>query len=45
MHGKQLVKSSYEKESLTHSKLKETFKELANEKVEEIQDLSKQIAC
>ena len=38
-HGKQLVKYSDEKESLTHSKQKE----VANKIMEEIQDLSKQI--
>ena len=42
-HGKQLVKYSDEKESLTHSKQKEMFKELANRRMEEIRDLSRQI--
>ena len=42
-YGEQLVKSNDEKESLTHSKHKEICKELASEKMEEIQDLSKQI--
>ena len=42
-YGEQLVKSNDEKESLTHSKQKEIFEELASEKMEEIQDLRKQI--
>ena len=42
-HGKQLVKYNDEKESLTHSKQKEIFEELANKRMEEVQDLSKQI--
>ena len=36
-HGKQLFKSNDEQESLTQSKQKEIFKELANERMEEIQ--------
>ena len=40
-HGKQLVKSSDEKESLKLSKQKETFEELANTRIDEIQNLSK----
>ena len=35
-HGKQLVKSSDEKGSLTHSKQKEIFEELANKRMNEI---------
>ena len=35
-HGKQLFKSSTEKESLTLSEQKEIFEELANERVDEI---------
>ena len=35
-YGEQLVKSNDEKESLTHSKHKEICKELASEKMEEI---------
>ena len=42
-HGKQLVKSSSEEESLTLLKQKEIFEELTNERVDEIQNLSKQI--
>ena len=42
-HGKQLVKYKNEKESSTHSKLKENFGELANKRIKELQDLSKQI--
>ena len=42
-HAKQLVKSSSEKESLTFLKQKEIFEELANERMGEIQNLSKQI--
>ena len=42
-HGKQLVKYNNEKESSTHSKQKEIFEGLANKRMEEIQDLSKQI--
>ena len=43
-HGIQLAKSNDENESLkTHSKQKEILKELANKRMEEIQDLSKQI--
>ena len=41
-HGKQLVNSSSEKESLTLSKQKEIFEELANKRIDEIQNLSKQ---
>ena len=41
-HGKQLVKSNSEKESLTHLKQKE-IDEIANERIDEIQILSKQI--
>ena len=43
MHGKQLVKYNNEKEPSTHSKQKYIFEELANKRMEEIQDLSKQI--
>ena len=42
-HGKQLVKWNNEKESSMHSKQKDIFEELANRRMEEIQDLSKQI--
>ena len=43
-HGIQLAKINDEKESLkTHSKQKEILKELANKRMDEIQDLSKQI--
>ena len=42
-HGKQLVKSSGEKESLTLFKQKEIFRGLANKKMGEVQNLSKQI--
>ena len=42
-YGKQLVKSSSEKESLTPLKQKETFEELANERLGEIQNLSKKL--
>ena len=43
-HGIQLAKFNDEKESLkTHSKQKEILKELANKRMDEIQDLSKQI--
>ena len=44
-HGKQLVKQSDEKnkESLTHLKQNKFFEELANKRMEEIRDLSKQI--
>ena len=42
-YGEQLVQFNDEKESLAHSKQKEIFKELASEKMEEIQDLRKQI--
>ena len=38
-HRKQLVKSSSEKESLTLLKEKEIFEELANEGMDEIQNL------
>ena len=41
VHGKQLIKSSSEKESLL--KEKEIFEELANKQMVEIQKLSKQI--
>ena len=43
MHGKQLRIYSNEKVFSTHSKQKEIFEELADKKIEEIQDLSKQI--
>ena len=36
-------KYNNEKQSSTHSKQKETFEELANKRMEEIQNLSKQI--
>ena len=42
-HGKQLVESSGKKWSLIHLKQKETFEELANKRIHEIQNLSKQI--
>ena len=42
-YGEWIVKSDDEKESLTHSKQKEIFKGLACKKMEEIQDLGKQI--
>ena len=42
-HRKQLLKSSSEKESLTLLKPKEVFEELAIERIDEIQKLSKQI--
>ena len=42
-HGKQLVKSSSKRESLTLLKQKEIFEELANERINEIQNLSKQL--
>ena len=43
MHGKQLLKSSSEKESLLLLKQKEIFSEFSNERIKKIQDLSKQI--
>ena len=42
-HGKQLVKYNNEKESSIHLKQKQIFKELANNRMEKLQDLSKQI--
>ena len=42
-HGKQLFKSRWDKEFLTILKQNEIFEELANEKIDEIQNLSKQI--
>ena len=42
-HGKELLKCSSEKESSTHLKQKQSFQELATERINEIQDLSKQI--
>ena len=42
-HGQQLVKYNNEKESSSHSKQKEIFEELANNRMERKQDLSKQI--
>ena len=42
-YGKQLVKYNNEKESSTHLKQKEIFEQLANRRMEEIQDLNKQI--
>ena len=42
-HGKQLVKSSSEKVSPTILKQKEIFEELANERINEIQDLSNEL--
>ena len=42
-HGKQVVKSSSEKEALTLLKQKIFFEELDNETINEIQDKSKQI--
>ena len=41
-HGKQLVKYDKEKESSMHSKQKKIL-ELANKRMQDIQDLSKQI--
>ena len=35
-HGKELVKSSNEKECSTHSKQKEIFEKLANKRIDEI---------
>ena len=42
-HGKQLVKYSGEKESLTYSKQREIFEGLSNKRMEKIQGLSEQI--
>ena len=42
-HGKQVVKSSSEKEALTLLKQKIFFEELDNETINEIQDKSKRI--
>ena len=42
-HGKQLVKYNNEIESPSHSKQKEIFEKLADKRMEEKQDLSKQI--
>ena len=42
-NGKQLVKSSVERQPAILLKQKETFEELANEKMSEIQNLSKLI--
>ena len=42
-HGKQLVKYNDEKVYLPYSKQRYIFEELANRRMEEIQDLSKQI--
>ena len=42
-HGKQLVKYSDDKGSLADSKQKEILEELANRRIEEIKNLSKQI--
>ena len=42
VHGKQLLKSSSEKESLLLLKQKEIFSEFPNERINKIQDLSKQ---
>ena len=39
-HGKQLVKSSSEKESLTLLKQKEIFEELANERINETNEIN-----
>ena len=41
-HGKQLVKSSGEKESI-HLKQKEILEELASKRIDEIQNLSQRI--
>ena len=41
-HGKQLVKSSSGKVSLTFLKQKNVFEELANERMSEIHNVSKQ---
>ena len=43
VHGKQLLKSSSEKESLLLLKQKEIFSEFSNERINTIQDLIKQI--
>ena len=40
-HGKQLVKSSKEKESLKHLKQNDIFEEPGNKRIDEIQNLSK----
>ena len=42
-HGKQLVKYNNEEESSTYSKGKEIFEEIAHRRMEEIQDLGKEI--
>ena len=42
-HGKQLVKYNNEKESSASSKQKEIYEEIVTKRLEEIQDLSKQI--
>ena len=42
-HEKQLAKYNNEKDSSKHLKQQERFEELANKRMEEIQDLSKQI--
>ena len=42
-HGKQLVKSSSKRESLTLLKQREIFEDIANERINEIQNLSKQL--
>ena len=42
-HGKQLVQYNNKKESSKHSEQKEMFRELANGKMDEIQDLIKEI--
>ena len=42
-HGKQLLKSRGEKESLTLLKQRDIFEELANERMDKIPNLSKQI--
>ena len=41
-HGKQLIKSISEKQSLTLLKQTEIFEKLGNERIDETQDLSKQ---
>ena len=42
-YRKQLVKYNNEKESSTHSKQKDIFEEIAKKRMEDFEDLSKQI--
>ena len=42
-HGKQLDRYNYKKQSLAHSKQKEIYKDIINSRIDEIQDLSKQM--